>query len=156
MTYENTKTFTPFHWLGNMSPCKIIYNCEEWDSAEKLFQAMRFNDEVIRQKIRNETGIFKSNLLASSLAVNRVVEPMSSLDIENLRTVMELKFNQNKILQSRLLSTGNLNLVQFSRQSLNPEDLFWGMTIIDEQWTGMNIVGKILMEIRAKIKYFNN
>ena len=73
MTYENTKTFTPLHWLGNMSPCKIIYTGEEWNSAEKLFQAMRFNDECIRQKIRNEKGIFKSNLLASNLSIYTVV-----------------------------------------------------------------------------------
>ena len=156
MIDENTKTFTPLHWLGNMSPCKIIYTGEAWDSAEKLFQAMRFNDEVIRQKIRNETGIFKLNQLTSSLAANRVVESMSSLDIENLRTVMELKFSQNKILQSRLLSTGNLNLVQFSRQSCNPEDLFWGMTLSNLQLEGRNIVGNILMEIRNKMNYFNN
>jgi predicted NAD-dependent protein-ADP-ribosyltransferase YbiA (DUF1768 family) len=156
MTDENKKTFTPLHWLGNMSPCKIIYNDEEWDSAEKLFQAMRFNDECIRQKIRNEKGIFKSNLLVSNLSIYTVVEPMSSLDIENLRTAMQLKFDQNKILQLKLLSTDNINLVLFLKKHYDPEDLFWGMTIIDEQWIGMNIVGKILMEIRAKIKYFNN
>lgn len=153
---ENTKTFTSLNWLGNMSPCKIIYNGEVWDSSEKLFQAMRFNDEVIRQKIRNEKGIFKSNLLASNLSIYTVVEPMSSLDIENLRTAMQLKFDQNKMLQLKLLSTDDMNLVLFRKQHYNTEDLFWGMTIIDEQWTGMNIVGKILMEIRAKIKYFNN
>jgi predicted NAD-dependent protein-ADP-ribosyltransferase YbiA (DUF1768 family) len=151
-----TKTFTSLNWLGNMSPCKIIYNGEEWDSDEKLFQAMRFNDECIRQKIRNEKGIFKSNLLVSNLSIYTVVEPMSSLDIENLRTAMQLKFDQNKILQLKLLSTDNINLVLFRKKHYDPEDLFWGMTIIDEQWIGMNIVGKILMEIREKIKYFNN
>jgi predicted NAD-dependent protein-ADP-ribosyltransferase YbiA (DUF1768 family) len=151
MIDKNTKTFTSLNWLGNMSPCKIIYNGEEWDSDEKLFQAMRFNDECIRQKIRNEKGIFKSNL-----SIYTVVELMSSLDIENLRTAMQLKFDQNKILQLKLLSTDNINLVLFRKKHYDPEDLFWGMTIIDEQWIGMNIVGKILMEIREKIKYFNN
>lgn len=156
MIEENIKTFTPLHWLGNMSPCAIFYEGEKWNSAESLFQAMRFNDDTIRQQIRSEKGIFKPKKIVQQYAEQFVVQPMSTLDIENLRTVMELKFSQNKVLQLKLISTGNLNLIQFTSNHSTTEDLFWGMTIENEQWIGKNIVGKMLVEIREKLKYFNN
>ena len=41
-------------WLSNMSAHSINYENKIWRTAEALFQAMRFNDETIKEIIRNE------------------------------------------------------------------------------------------------------
>jgi predicted NAD-dependent protein-ADP-ribosyltransferase YbiA (DUF1768 family) len=78
------------------------------------------------------------------------------MDLENLRTAMTLKFEQHLLLRCRLLETGNAHLIQFTKKNTNVEDIFWGMTLKNNQWTGINMVGKILMEIREKLIYYSN
>ena len=59
---DNIITFNPYNWLGNMGNFRIYYCGEEWISVEALFQAMRFNDESIRQKIRKQSISLTSRL----------------------------------------------------------------------------------------------
>ena len=146
-------TFSPYNWLGNKCKNTLYYQEEEWVSVEALFQAMRFNDETIRQNIRKQSWLLPLTLCLTTRKYKEylVVEPMSSMDIENLRTAMELKFKQHTICRLKLLDTGNAQLIQFVKESKKIEDDFWGMTIKNNQRVGLNIVGKLLMEIREKL-----
>ena len=48
-----TKVSLPYGWLGNMSPHGIIdENGVSWRTAEAKFQSMRFDDEAIKEKLR--------------------------------------------------------------------------------------------------------
>lgn len=155
---EQAITFSPYSWLGNMYKSRLYYLGEEWVSVEALFQAMRFNDESIRQKIRKQSLLLPLTLCFTTRKYKDylVVEPMSSMDIENLRTAMELKFEQHTLSRFKLLGTGNAQLIQFINKNKKIEDVFWGETIKNNQRVGLNIVGKILMEIREKLTYYNN
>lgn len=154
---EQAITFSPYSWLGNMYKSRLYYLGEEWVSVEALFQAMRFNDELIRQNIRKQSWLLPLTLCLTTRKYKEylVVEPMSLMDIENLRTAMELKFEQHIICRLKLLDTGNAQLIQFVKESKKIEDVFWGMTIKNNQRVGLNIVGKLLMEIREKLIYNN-
>ena len=55
-----TKVDLPFGELGNMSPHRITYEGKRYKTAEALFQALRFEDEEIREELRS---------LASPMAV---------------------------------------------------------------------------------------
>ena len=114
---------------------------------------MRFNDETIRQNIRKQSWLLPLTLCLTTRKYKEylVVEPMSSMDIENLRTAMELKFKQHTICRLKLLDNGKAQLIQFVKESKKIEDDFWGMTIKNNQRVGLNIVGKLLMEIREKL-----
>ena len=65
------------------------------------------------------------------------------------------KFAQNDNLLEELLSTGNKTLAEAS-----PRDMKWGIDIaIDDparstpsKWTGQNLLGKILMEVRDELR----
>ena len=66
------------------------------------------------------------------------------------------KFQQNPSAKTYLLSTGNSELVEAS-----PTDKIWGIGLGKEDprihdrnnWKGLNLLGKVLMRVRAK---FNN
>jgi len=62
-----------------------------------------------------------------------------------------LKFSQNQELNNKLVSTGNSIIVEAS-----PYDKIWGVGLSDQdsrinnpdQWLGLNLLGKTLMEVR--------
>jgi ribA/ribD-fused uncharacterized protein len=147
---DKIKVFKPTSWLGNSYQSKIIYHGEHWNSVESLFQAMRFNDETIRQRIREEKNASKARLLAYRFEKYRTVEPLSAMDIENLRTAMFLKFDQHIVLRTKLLATADAQLIQESSCFERDNDLYWSMINVEGQWVGDNKMGKILMEIRQK------
>ena len=43
----------PNGWMGNMAPYPITYNGQVWRTSEALFQAMRFNDPLIKGILRD-------------------------------------------------------------------------------------------------------
>jgi hypothetical protein len=47
-TIAFTKVALSFGWLGNMAPYPIVYEAKLYRTTEALFQALRFDDETIR------------------------------------------------------------------------------------------------------------
>ncbi len=66
-----------------------------------------------------------------------------------------LKFSQNKQLMIELLRTGNKIIVEASSS-----DKIWGIGLSEkkakeidpDEWPGQNLLGKVLVEVREKIK----
>ena len=59
-----TKVALPFGWLGNMAPYPVTYGGKAWRTTEALFQALRFEDESIREAIRQEKSPMAAKLVA--------------------------------------------------------------------------------------------
>jgi predicted NAD-dependent protein-ADP-ribosyltransferase YbiA (DUF1768 family) len=59
-----TKTDLPYGWLGNMFAAPITYNGQIWRTSEALFQALRFEDETIREVIRNDKSPMGAKMLS--------------------------------------------------------------------------------------------
>ena len=96
---EFTKVDLPYGWLGNMYASPINYNGIIWKTSEALFQALRFEDEEIRELIRCEKSPMGAKMKAKGSKNKMVVEPMSEKDIENMKMVVRLKFDQNDVLK---------------------------------------------------------
>ena len=61
-----------------------------------------------------------------------------------MRKAVLQKFLENRILTDKLLGTGNKYIVEKTKN-----DYYWG---IGEDGSGKNMLGKILMEIREKLR----
>ena len=74
-----TNVNSPYGWLGNMSAFPIDYQNERWRTSEALFQAMRFEDEAIRQIIREQRSPIAAKRKAKRLDIRHlmIVEPLS-------------------------------------------------------------------------------
>jgi predicted NAD-dependent protein-ADP-ribosyltransferase YbiA (DUF1768 family) len=126
-----TKTKLPYGWLGNMFAAPITYNGQIWRTSEALFQALRFEDFEIREVIRGK----QSPLLAKNISkrkeylAKRVVEPMTTEDIENMRLCLRIKFDQHPDLREKLLTTGDHIIfedVSTRRNRNSTRHKFWG------------------------------
>lgn len=64
-----------------------------------------------------------------------------------------LKYQQNEAHRTALLDTGNRVLVEDS-----PYDAVWGIKLSEEDavagkpWNGLNLLGKVLMDVRAMLR----
>ena len=90
-----TKVKLDYGWLGNMSPYSISYEDKEWRTAESLFQALRFDDDEIREMIRLERSPMGAKMKAKKYADKMVVEPMSDKDVGNMELIIRLKIEQH-------------------------------------------------------------
>jgi ribA/ribD-fused uncharacterized protein len=147
---EFTKVDLPYGWLGNMYASPIEYNGKKWLTSEALFQALRFDDEEIRELIRKEKSPMGAKMKAKGNKNRMVIEPMSEKDIENMKMVVRLKFDQNEVLKSKLKISGEHLIIENIGNRKGERHLFWGMKKVNGEWVGNNKMGEILMELRRE------
>ena len=144
------KVNEPYGWLGNMSPHPVMYEGQEWRTAEALFQALRFNDPQIREAIRTQTSPRGAKMKAkrNDYRPMRVVEPMSDQDLANMRLCLRLKFDAHPELRRRPLATGTALIREDATGRDGPRDGFWGARRTERGVEGDNMLGRLLIELR--------
>lgn len=113
-----------------------------WPSAEHYYQAMKFEDNAIREQIRQATHP------ADTLKISKQHKKLIRKDWDKIReTVMKrgmyIKCRTHKEVASALLKTGDKKIVENSQY-----DYYWGC---GRDGRGENSYGKILMDIRDKL-----
>ncbi len=143
-----TKVALEYGWLGNMYPSPIKDGVEIWLTSEALFQSKRFNDPVIKEVIRNEKSPMGAKMKAKKNKGHMVVIPMSDVDVEIMRSIVKMKFDQNPVLKSRLKGLKGKVIVENIGNRKGERHLFWGARLVNEEWEGQNTMGRILMDLR--------
>lgn len=148
-----TKTKLPFGWFGNMSPFPIEFNGQRWLTSEALFQSLRFDDESIKESIRSQKSPMGAKLAAKGKSSLMVIDQLSEKDIQNMIMCIKLKVDQHQELKQMLLDTDDSIIIEdVTSRGKRGSNLFWGAMLIDGEWVGENILGKIWMDIREELK----
>jgi ribA/ribD-fused uncharacterized protein len=156
-TIAFTKVALPFGWLGNMAPYPVTWEGREWRTTEALFQALRFSDEEIREKIREQKSPMSAKMVSKPFADRRVVEVGSAQDIENMKLCIQLKLEQHPQLQQELSKTGDKLIVEdVTSRGARGTNLLWGSLQKDGEWHGQNVLGHLWMQARDKLNDINN
>jgi ribA/ribD-fused uncharacterized protein len=145
-----TKVDLPYGWLGNMSPHPVTHDGKTYRTAEALFQALRFDDEAIREAVRNEKSPMAAKMRAKKHRDKFIVAPQSTIDVENMRAVLHRKLACHPTLTNLLAATGDAFIVEDCSRRPRGSGLFWGAALVDGQWQGANTLGRLWMEIRDK------
>lgn len=147
VTFKSTKG--NYGALSNMAPnFPIKINDVTILTAEALYQCMRFPDHPEIQK-----ELIKFGSPISSKQYGRTVIQHTRLDwnyyrFSIMRLCLEIKLYQNYSSFSKiLLDTNDLAIVEYT-----DKDKVWGATLEGEFYTGTNALGRLLMELREKIK----
>lgn len=133
-----------YEFLSNFFPSSIIYKGKTYPTAEHLFQALKTKDESTRAKIRKA----KTPGAAKKLGRQASLRSDWERGKNNLMfMVVRLKFQQNLILQSALLNTGDDILIEGNWW----HDNYWGKCTCPkcDKIKGYNILGKTLMKVRT-------
>lgn len=162
-----TKVSLPFGWLGNMSPHPVdqhviaklpdgstdprAYQLRTWRTTEALFQAMRFYDFEIQERIRGEKSPMGAKFAAKAQVDKMVVEQLSASDLLNMRYCLLKKVSQHPDLKMALLSTGDDIIYEDVASRRNKGSaMFWGAVLENGTLVGENHLGNIWMQIRAE------
>jgi len=128
-----------FHWLSNFYSCSVHYEGLTFGNTEAAFQAAKCLDMKERERFFGLSG-------GQAKRLGRRVELRSdweTVKIEIMRQVLKSKFTHNPELREKLIATGNTELIEGN----NWNDRFWGVC----RGVGKNHLGKLLMEVRAKL-----
>ncbi len=143
------KTNEAYGCFSNFSRHPVYILNKMWPTTEHFFQAMKFEGTEHEDEIREAA----TPAIAAELGRDRS-KPLRK-DWEEIKDwVMRLavkeKFTQHAELRSILLSTGDAELVEHTKN-----DSYWGD---GGDGSGKNMLGKILMEIRERLhsKYTDN
>ena len=152
MTIAFTKVKLPHGWLGNMAPFPVLHDGKCWRTTEALFQALRFDDDAIKEKIRWNKSPMGCKMAAKREKARMVVVPQSEQDLANMEMVLRLKLDQHPDLKQKLLDTGEETIIEDCSRRPHGSGKFWGAVLKDGQWIGENMLGKMWMRLREELK----
>lgn len=144
-----SKVSLPWGFLGNMAPYPIEHNGQVWPTSEALFQALRFDDPTIREEIRTQKSPMSAKMIAKKHKAKMVVKPMGERDIANMQYVLKLKFDSHPDIKAKLLLTGEHIIIEDIGTRNGKRNFFWGMKKVNGNWEGYNMMGNLLMQLRA-------
>ena len=143
--------------LSNFEKCYIKYRGYLFATTEQAFmweKAIFFNDHESASKILKEENPAKAKKLGREVK-NFDDSKWSEVCYEIMYKINYEKYFQNTRLKNILLNTADKVLVE-----TNFRDIRWGIglsadndRVLDEsQWQGENLLGKVLMKVRKKLK----
>ncbi len=135
--------------LSNMAPgFPITIDGTLIRTSEALYQALRFpnNPEIQKEIIRYSSPISAKKYGRTRLELSR--PDWNSNRFKIMKFCIELKLYQNMEKFSKaLLDTKHLDIVEFT-----DKDKVWGAVDEGNNYVGTNALGRLLMELREKLK----
>jgi putative DNA methylase len=143
------KTNERFGGLSNMaSGFPLAVNGIEIHTSEALYQACRFPHRPEVQKLIIEQASPMTAKMKSKHYRNDTRADWNKVRVNIMRWCLRVKLAQNwQKFSELLLATGNRPIVEESRK-----DVFWGAKATPEETlVGMNILGRLQMELREEL-----
>lgn len=129
--------------FSNFAGYSIKLKGKRWPTSEHYFQGQKFQDAGHREQVRKA----KTPMIAARLGRDRkkkLRRDWESIKDNMMRDAVMAKFTQHDELRELLLATGDAKLVEHTTN-----DAYWGD---GGDGSGKNMLGRILMEVRAKLR----
>ncbi|MBL6690494.1 MAG: NADAR family protein [Pseudomonadales bacterium] len=130
--------------LGTVSNHPIQLEDLVWPTVEHYVQAMQFEDDSKREKIRMAATADQARKLGKTGWFNRPRENWENLRSIYMTRALYTKCRAHPEVARALLATGDEHLVENDQY-----DYYWGC---GRDRRGDNTFGKVLMQVRDKLK----
>ncbi len=138
--FSKSDTYREF---SNFAPFPIDIDGTRWPSTEHYYQAQKFDDPDLQERIRAA----KKPVVAKKLADKhraRIRGDWDQVKDAVMERAIRAKFTQHEPLRALLLGTAAETL-----QEAAPHDYYWG---VGADGTGRNKLGQMLMALRAELR----
>jgi ribA/ribD-fused uncharacterized protein len=132
----------PSEPLGSFSRYGFELEGVEWPSVEHYFQAMKFVDDVYREKIRQAPHPQSARKLGRR-RLKKIRSDWSQVKDVIMTRGVYIRCRAYPNLAEQLLATGDRQLMENSQY-----DYYWGC---GRDRRGNNAYGKVLMSVRSKL-----
>jgi ribA/ribD-fused uncharacterized protein len=133
----------PHSCYSNFYPAIFELDGLAWPTVEHYFQAQKFHDSLYAERIRLARTPKDAKTLGRSRAVP-LRPDWEQVKDDIMRRAVRRKFETHADLRAVLLGTGDAILIEDA-----PNDYYWGC---GRAGTGKNMLGRILMEVRAALR----
>lgn len=130
-----------YWFLSNFSRHEIRLGGITWPTAEHAFQAAKATNWAAKAQIAAARTPQAAKRIGNSIPCRADWEKVK---VEAMRQVIKAKFNQHPDIASRLLDTGDEELIEGNWWG----DQYWGVS----RGAGQNMLGKLLMELRDELR----
>jgi ribA/ribD-fused uncharacterized protein len=130
-----------YRWLSNFAPCCIILDNAEYQSVEHAYMSAKSDDKEWKHFCQTEQ---KASSVKKASADISLIDDWTSKRVEIMNQCLCQKYAQDPY-KSLLIATQ----AEYLQEGNNWEDKFWGVCL--ETNEGENILGKLIMEIRARL-----
>ena len=133
--------------FSNFSPHWIKLDGQSWPTTEHYFQAQKFVGTPHEDAIRRAS----SPKQAAQMGRDRkrpLRADWEAVKDDVMRRAVKAKFEQHEEIRQILFDTGDAEIIENA-----PGDYYWG---IGSRGDGKNMLGIILMEMRAQLRAQNN
>lgn len=137
------RTSDAFGCFSNFAAHPIEIDGKIWPTSEHYFQGQKFEDASHQEAIRLE----ESPMIAARMGRDRSKKLREDWEIVKDQVMLDAvraKFTQHEELRATLLSTGESELIEHTKN-----DNYWGD---GGDGTGQNMLGKILMKVREELR----
>lgn len=137
--------------FGNFAPIPIVVDGVPFDCTEKLFQVMKFADSESRRIIYAQKGQSIKMMAKHQEKVGAVRADWGRIFIDAMKFCLVQKYVQSEAFRSELERSKGLFIVEQEANPRRPAGA-WSAKLTDDgnTWTGPNIMGRLLMELRDK------
>ncbi len=132
-----------YGFLSNYSAHGIEMDGRYWKTVEHSYQAQKFADGIIQQEILSAKSADTAKRIAHNFK-EHVYDNWDNIKNEVMFKAVLKKFETHEDLSRLLVATGDNELVENS-----PSDFYW---VCGWNGTGQNKLGKILMEVRERLR----
>lgn len=133
----------PYGEFSNFYSAPINLNDQTWPTTEHYFQAMKFEGSPYKETIRTANKPGKAASLGRSRA-HPIRPDWEQVKYGIMKEAVRAKFQQHQHLKELLLGTGQAELVEHTSR-----DRCWAD---GGDGTGLNWLGKVLMEVREELR----
>lgn len=141
----------PYGAFSNLYRRPIIFEDFEFPTAEHAYQAGKARKEAVRDWILSAPSPALVAMAAHGLYTWDIAPNWSKTKFDRMRGVLRAKFTQHEDLKQLLLATGDARLVESATVD-NAVNRLWG----EVNGVGKNMLGILLMEVRAELKTLEN
>lgn len=146
-----------YRFLSNSYPSKIEYQGIEYPSVEHFYVAMKINDQQLINGKYYTPADFREMIasIPDLIQIKRIIKMVklrSDWNSQRLKVMnwgVRQKFKTHEDLKEMLLSTGDQELVN---GNWNHDNFFGSCFCTKCGNSGLNHLGKILMEVRDEIR----
>jgi ribA/ribD-fused uncharacterized protein len=131
------------HPLASWSKLGFELDGAIWPSAEHYYQAMKFEDQSLREEIRTADHPSKAQKLADSNK-RLIKKGWKQLKEVVMTRAIYIKCRTHSDVTATLLGTNDQNIIETSQY-----DYYWGC---GRDGRGHNTFGKVLMAVRNKLR----
>lgn len=137
----------PFGAFSNLYRREIFFEGDCFPTSEHAYQAGKARKPAVRAWLMDAPSPALLAMAAHGLYYWDVAPGWSATKFERMKNVLRAKFTQYDDLRELLLSTGDARLVEAATTD-NEVNRTWG----EVNGVGRNMLGKLLMEVRAELR----